>query len=243
MTVQEGPDNGSLDALRADGLCVKYGAATALDDVSIRVGNGEVVALLGSNGAGKSTLLNALTGVVSVAAGSMSLHGRSIVGCHPWQLLAAGLAHVPEGRQVFPDMTVEEHLTIVPQRETVVPVTADDVFDMFPRLAERRRQAAGNLSGGEQQMLVIGRALRAQPSVLLLDEPSLGLSPKLAGEVISTVGQLQARGVSILLVEQNASLALSVAQRIYVLATGRVVASGESEEVAQSDVIRKAYLG
>ena len=230
-------------ALEAQAVSVSYGKVRALREVSLEVGDREIVCLLGANGAGKSTLLNALSGVVP-KSGTVRLHGEDITGLTPWTSVERGLAHVPEGRQVFPELTVDAHLTLAErERDGAQPFTRDYVFQLFGRLAERRKQLAGNLSGGEQQMLAIGRALVTQPRVLLLDEPSLGLAPVLAQSVLSTLSELRERGLSVLLVEQNAALAMDVSDRVYVLATGDVATSGPTHEIRESSEVRKAYLG
>lgn len=231
--------------LSVSNLYVKYGAIRALTDVNMQVGYGQIISLLGSNGAGKSTLLNAITGVVPKESGRTRFLSTDITTSKPWTLVKRGLAHVPEGRQVFPNLTVEEHLRLAqrPRREKGPEFVAKDVYDLFPRLQERVNLAAGNLSGGEQQMLAIGRALVTQPTLLLLDEPSLGLSPKLAQTVIAAVSSLRDRGVSVLLVEQNASLALGISDEVYVLANGQITAHGNSDQMRQSDEVRRAYLG
>ncbi len=231
--------------LDVTGLSVFYGKVRALVGVDLSVGSGQVVSLLGSNGAGKSTLLNAITSVVPKISGSVKLMGTDITRATPWALVEAGLAHVPEGRQVFPNLTVDQHLRLahLPPRADRHSFTAGDVYTMFPRLDERRDLVAGNLSGGEQQMLAVGRALVTQPLLLLLDEPSLGLSPKLAQTVIGAVSRLRDEGVSVLLVEQNAALALEVSDRVYVLTNGTVSAEGTADEMRQSEEVRRAYLG
>lgn len=231
--------------LEVRGLSVSYGRVRALEDVDIVVPSGQIVSLLGSNGAGKSTLLNAICGVVPKLAGTVHHLGSDISGESPWNLVSHGLVQVPEGRQVFPNLTVEQHLHLaeVHQERDGRNFDRASVYDTFPRLDERRDVLAGNLSGGEQQMLVVGRALVTQPSLLLLDEPSLGLSPKLAQTVIGAVAELRDRGLSVLLVEQNAALALDVADHVYVLATGRIVAEGSADHMRGSDEVRRAYLG
>jgi branched-chain amino acid transport system ATP-binding protein len=231
--------------LDVSGLSVSYGKVRALENVDLQVRKGEVVSLLGSNGAGKSTLLNALTCVVPKRSGHVKHQGRDVTRSKPWELVAAGLVHVPEGRQVFAHLTVEQHLRLAHVKVDAgrQEFSVEDAFELFPRLQERRHLAAGNLSGGEQQMVVVGRALVTQPSVLLLDEPSLGLSPKLAQTVISAVAGLRDRGISVLLVEQNAALALSVSDHVFVLANGEIVARGTAAEMKGSEEVRRAYLG
>lgn len=231
--------------LNVRGLSVSYGKVRALENVDLRVRKGEVVSLLGSNGAGKSTLLNALTCVVPKHAGLVELQGHDVTRSKPWDLVKLGLAHVPEGRQVFPHLTVEQHLRLAHVKTSTggVGFSVEDAFALFPRLQERRHLAAGNLSGGEQQMVAVCRALVTQPSMLLLDEPSLGLSPKLAQTVITAVSGLRDRGISVLLVEQNAALALLVSDHVFVLANGEIVAHGTADEMKGSEEVRRAYLG
>ena len=231
--------------LQVTGLEVYYGKVRALRGVDISVHRGEIVSLLGSNGAGKSSLLNAITGIIPKTSGSVSLRGQDISRISPWALTARGLVQVPEGRQVFSNLTVQEHLRLAqrPGNPGRTAFTAEFVYEMFPRLRERLKVVAGNLSGGEQQMLVVGRALVAQPHLLLLDEPSLGLSPKLAQVVIASVASLRDMDVSVLLVEQNAALALGVSDRVVVLANGEITAQGSAQEMSENDEVRRAYLG
>jgi branched-chain amino acid transport system ATP-binding protein len=227
------------------GLSVSYGRVRALENVDLHVRPGEIVSLLGSNGAGKSTLLNAVACILPKRDGIVLYRGTDVSQSTPWRLVADGLVQVPEGRQVFPSLTVDEHLQLaeVYQERDGRRFTPERVYEIFPRLRERQGVMAGNLSGGEQQMLVVGRALVTQPRLLLLDEPSLGLSPKLAQTVINAVASLRDTGLSVLLVEQNAALALGVADRAYVLAAGRITAEGTAAEMRSSDEVRKAYLG
>jgi branched-chain amino acid transport system ATP-binding protein len=239
----ESPGGAAAPALAAESISVSYGKVRALRNLSLEVADQEIVCLLGANGAGKSTLLNALSGVVP-KTGQVRLHGEDITRLTPWTAVERGLAHVPEGRQVFPELTVDAHLVLAERsRDGQQLFSREYVYELFDRLRQRRRQLAGNLSGGEQQMLAIGRALVTQPRVLLLDEPSLGLAPLLAQTVLSTLGELRSRGLSVLLVEQNATLALSVSDRVYVLTTGEVTTSGSTDEISASSDIRKAYLG
>lgn len=229
--------------LELKGLTVGYGRVTALRDVSLYVGQGEVVAILGANGAGKTTLLNAISGVLPAQSGAVLYSGRPITGMKSWHTSRIGLSHVPEGREVFPGMTVEANLKIVDVNGGGPKVTVDDVLALFPRLKERFNQIAGGLSGGEQQMLAIGRGLMARPKLVLFDEPSLGLSPMLSKMVLSVIGGLKQRGISALLVEQNMRAALRIADRGYVLRVGRITAEGSAEELAKSPDIQRAYLG
>src|SRR3954447_2005878 len=203
-----------------------YGKVVALRGVSLSVNRGEIVAILGANGAGKTTLLNAISGVLPITAGRIEFADQRIDGRKPWTLSRAGISHVPEGREIFPSMTVEANLKIVDAFGSGPVFTVDDVLNMFPRLRERFRQAAGNLSGGEQQMLAIGRGLMARPRLILFDEPSLGLSPFFSKFVLGAIRALRAKGLSALLVEQNMRAALKIADRAYVLRVGSIVREG-----------------
>jgi len=232
--------------LSVDKLSVFYGGVQALRDVSFSVGKGEIVSLIGANGAGKSTTLRALSGVVRPASGSIVHDGKPISGLPPHRIVRLGLAHVPEGRGVFANMSVRENLmmgayTRASRRET--EESFERVHAIFPRLLERSSQLAGTLSGGEQQMLAIGRALVQRPDLLLLDEPSMGLSPLLVREIFRLVAEINRAGTTILLVEQNANMALSVADRAYVLETGEITLSGKASELRENPKIRAAYLG
>jgi branched-chain amino acid transport system ATP-binding protein len=220
-----------------------YGKVVALRGVSLSVNRGEIVAILGANGAGKTTLLNAISGVLPIAAGRIEFADQRIDGRKPWTLSRAGISHVPEGREIFPSMTVEANLKIVDAFGSGPVFTVDDVLNMFPRLRERFRQAAGNLSGGEQQMLAIGRGLMARPRLILFDEPSLGLSPFFSKFVLGAIGALRAKGLSALLVEQNMRAALKIADRAYVLRVGSIVRKGTAGEIADAPDIQEAYLG
>jgi branched-chain amino acid transport system ATP-binding protein len=226
-------------------LHVYYGEISALKGVSLSVEKGEIVALLGSNGAGKTTTLKALSGLLVPRAGDVALDGESLTGVPPHVIVRKGIAHVPEGRRVFNRLTVHENLEMgaYSRSDHRVGADLDRVFQLFPRLAERRLQVAGTLSGGEQQMLAIGRALMANPRLLLLDEPSMGLAPVLVEQIFETVQDINRQGTTILLVEQNAAMALDVAGRAYVLETGAVVLSGAAADLAQDPDVRRAYLG
>jgi branched-chain amino acid transport system ATP-binding protein len=227
-------------------LQVAYGKVRALHGVSLSVEAGEVVALLGTNGAGKSTTLRAISGLLAPSAGAIRFKGHSIVGRRADEVLRAGIAHCPEERHVWPEMTVHENLQLggyICRDRKEVDRRIAKVFGRFPRLGERSRQLAGTLSGGEQQMLAIGRALMSEPSLLLLDEPSLGLSPKLAEEVMGVIRELQLHQVTILVVEQNVHNALSVASRAYVLETGKVVACDTAAGLLGNKDVLRAYLG
>ncbi len=232
--------------LRVENLRVAYGKIQALWGVSFEVRQGEVVALVGANGAGKSTTLKTLSGLLRPSAGAAVLGESRLERCAPAEVVALGLVHVPEGRKLFPQMTVFENLLLgsyVPTARARRRERLDEVFATFPRLRERRRQLAGTLSGGEQQMLAIGRGLMAGPRLLMLDEPSLGLAPILVEEMFEVVREINRRGVTVLLVEQNTEHALQLAHRGYVLESGRVVLAGTGAELLANQQVREAYLG
>ncbi|HVQ35367.1 MAG TPA: ABC transporter ATP-binding protein [Candidatus Bathyarchaeia archaeon] len=232
--------------LSLESISVHYGAICALRDVSIEVNAGEIVTLIGSNGAGKSTTLRAVSALRRPSSGRISFEGKDLAGKKPHEVLRMGLAQVPEGRGIFPNLTVDENLDLGAFARKDGGEVAKDrgrVFTLFPRLKERLKQRAGTLSGGEQQMLAIGRALLARPRLLLLDEPSLGLAPQLVQTIFRIIREINAAGTTIFLVEQNAHMALQVAHRAYVLEVGRVVMQGSAGELAKSDAVRKAYLG
>ena len=232
--------------LEVQSLRVAYGDVQALWDVSLEVGSGEIVALVGANGAGKTTTLRAISGVVKVIGGSITLAGQELTGRESHDIVERGVVHVPEGRQLWPGMSVEETLQLgayAARARGRRAETLAEVFRLFPRLLERRRQAADTLSGGEQQMCAVARGLMARPRLLMLDEPSLGLSPIMLAEVFETVKRVASEGVTVLLVEQNVEQALALADRAYVLETGSVVLSGPGRELLADDAIRKAYLG
>ncbi|WP_295163575.1 ABC transporter ATP-binding protein [Selenomonas sp. F0473] len=227
-------------------LHVYYGAIHALKGVSLSVRQGEIVTLIGANGAGKSTTLRTISGLIAPRSGDISFEGSSIAGQRAHEIVRSGISQVPEGRRIFADMTVMENLELGAfTRSDADGIAADTemVFGRFPRLKERRTQLAGTLSGGEQQMLAMGRALMSRPRLLLLDEPSMGLAPLLIKEIFSIIADINAAGTTILLVEQNANMALSIAHRAYVLETGRITLSGAAQELAASEDVRKAYLG
>jgi branched-chain amino acid transport system ATP-binding protein len=226
-------------------LHVYYGEIHALKGISFRVTEGEIVTLLGNNGAGKTTTLKTLSGLLAPRRGEVLLDGRSLVGTPPHGIVHRGITHVPEGRRIFNRLSVQENLEMgaYTRADRDVARDMDGVFSILPRLKERRTQVAGTLSGGEQQMLAIGRALMAKPRLLLLDEPSMGLAPVLVEQIFETVLAINRRGVTILLVEQNASMALSIAQRGYVLETGRIALEGAAVELAGDPEVRRAYLG
>jgi len=228
-------------------ITVHYGKVLAVNKVSMEVGEGEIIALIGSNGAGKTTILRTITGLKRPTEGEIYFKGMKIDGLHPYDINGLGVAMVPEGRRVFPRMTVMENLLIGAFRrkdkENIQRDLEEIVFRHFPRLKERRRQAAGTLSGGEQQMLVMGRALMSSPDLLLLDEPSLGLSPIMCMEIAKIIYDIHSEGKTVLLVEQNARLALTLAQKAYVLETGNVILSGSAKDLLNDESVKKAYLG
>lgn len=231
--------------LQVQDLRVAYGDIEALHGVSLDVAEGEIVTLIGANGAGKSTTLRAISGLVRARSGRILFRGQEITRTPAHRIVALGIGHVPEGRKIFTEMTVQENLElgayIADPRRFREDLEA--VFERFPRLRERRRQAAATLSGGEQQMLALGRALMLRPRLLLLDEPSMGLSPRLVQEIFGIIAELNQAGTTILLVEQNAAMALSIAHRAYVLETGRVVLHGQARELQNHPAVRAAYLG
>ncbi len=232
--------------LTIENLSVHYGAIQALHGVSIAVEPGEIVTLIGANGAGKSTTLRAVSGLVKPSGGTITFDGKNLAGLAPHKILRLGLAQVPEGRGIFPNLTVDENLDLGAFARTDRRNIAHDrerVFALFPRLKERLEQRSGTLSGGEQQMLAIGRALLARPRLLLLDEPSLGLAPQLVQTIFKIIREINASGTTIFLVEQNAHMALRVAHRAYVLEVGSVVMQGDAKQLAASDEVKKAYLG
>lgn len=232
--------------LEVSGLKVAYGDLTTLWDVSFTVAEGELVALVGANGAGKTTTLRAISGLLRPRAGSVRFRGRSLTGVSAHRITDAGIAHVPEGRQLFPMMTVEENLQLGSYPSRARRKRAENlprVYEAFPVLGQRRGQDAGTLSGGEQQMLAIGRALMSDPDLLMLDEPSLGLAPIVVRDVFAVIAQIRAQGVTVLLVEQNVAQALTVADRAYVLENGRVTLQGSGKDLLQHDGVRRAYLG
>lgn len=230
--------------LKVDNINVYYGQIHALKDVSLEVKKGEIVALIGANGAGKSTTLRTISGLLRSKTGSITLFDENISHAEAYKLVAKGLAHVPEGRHVFLQMTVQENLEMgAYTNKGNVKEGIEDVFERFPRLMHRKNQIAGTLSGGEQQMLAMGRALMSKPKLMMLDEPSMGLAPILVQQIFDIIKELHEAGTTILLVEQNAEMALHVADRAYVLESGRIKLSGTGAELAKSDEIKKAYLG
>ena len=231
--------------LKVDNINVYYGAIHAIKGISFDVNEGEVVTLIGANGAGKSTTLQTISGLLHSRTGSIEFAGENLAKIPPHIVVRKGLAQVPEGRRIFQQMTVEENLEMGAYTRDKSELEGDieSVYKQFPRLLERRRQIAGTLSGGEQQMLAIGRALMSHPKLLMLDEPSMGLAPILVEQIFDIIRQLNEAGTTILLVEQNAQMALSVAHRAYVMETGKITLSGTGKELAESDQVRKAYLG
>ena len=235
-----------VSQLRVDGLDVYYGAVHALKGVSVHVEAGEIVTLIGANGAGKTTLLRTISGLVPSRAGRIEFEGKDITKLPAHEIVALGLSQSPEGRMVFANLSVEDNLELGAYRRKdrgAIHSDRDDVYRLFPRLLERRKQLSGTLSGGEQQMLAMGRALMSRPRVLLLDEPSLGIAPLLVRDIFKTIVEINRRGVTVLLVEQNAHMALSIAKRGYVLETGRVVLEDEAAKLAANPEVQAAYLG
>jgi len=232
--------------LELSGVSASYGSVPAISDVSIQVAQGEAVGLLGANGAGKSTTLRAISGLVRLTKGSIAFLGMDIASLPPYKVTELGIAHVPEGRQVFPEMSVQENLEIgayVPTAKTQRRQSLDLVFSIFPVLSERRKQVAGTMSGGEQQMLAVGRGLMLKPRLLMLDEPSLGLAPVMTDVTFQKIQEIHAMGTAILLVEQNVSRALNLVQRAYVLESGKVIMHGTSAELVNNKQVQAAYLG
>jgi len=233
--------------LEVRNLTVAYGKIVALRDLSLVVNPGEIVALVGANGAGKTTTVVSISGLLRPSAGEITFDGRSLINLSPEQIVRLGIAQSPEGRRVFPGLTVEENLAVGASnwRRFGQSIDADrgKIFTLFPRLLERRRQLAWSLSGGEQQMLAIGRALMARPRLLLLDEPSLGLAPLIIDQLFDAIAAINASGVAILLIEQNASLALEVSHRAYVIENGSIILEGNSNELLDNQKVREAYLG
>ena len=232
--------------LEVKNLSVSYGAIEAVKDISFTVNAGEIVSLIGANGAGKTTTLHTITGLVPAKSGSVMYNGVDLLKTHNNKIVTLGMAHIPEGRHVFTRMSVEENLEMGAfslKDQSDLKKDLDMVYGLFPRLKERRNQKAGTVSGGEQQMLAMGRALMSHPKTILMDEPSMGLSPKLVKEIFSIIRKLHEQGITILLVEQNAKMALSIADRAYVLETGRITMEGDAKELLNNEQVRKAYLG
>ncbi len=231
--------------LKIDQLYVSYGYIEAIKGISLHVNPGEIVTLIGANGAGKSTLLKSISNLMPIKSGTIMFEDEDISNVNPTKVVALGVTHVPEGRRVFKDMNVEENLLLGAflRRDNEIYSDLEDVYERFPILYQRRHQHSANLSGGEQQMLAIGRALMARPKMLLLDEPSMGLAPMLVREIFEIIKQINHEGTTVLLVEQNAKMALSIAHRGYVIETGKVMLSGTSTELSKSEEVVKLYLG
>lgn len=232
--------------LTVENINVYYGAIHALKGISIEVTEGEIVTLIGANGAGKSTILRTISGLLKPKTGKIEFEGKNIAGIPAQDIVKMGISQVPEGRRIFTNLTVLENLELgayIRSDSKEIQADMQKVFQRFPRLAERRTQVSGTLSGGEQQMLAMGRALMSRPRLLLLDEPSMGLAPLLVKEIFAIIKEINASGTTVLLVEQNAHMALSIAHKAYVLETGRITLSGDAQELAASEEVRKAYLG
>ena len=234
--------------LKVEKLNVHYGVIHAIEEVSIEVNDGEIVTLIGANGAGKTTILHTITGLKKATSGKVIFDDKELLKEEPSRIIRHGIAHVPEGRHVFVDMTVRENIEMGAymynkKDKDKILSRMDDVFEKFPRLKERQSQLAGTLSGGEQQMLAVGRALMAGPKIILMDEPSMGLSPLLVQEIFAIIKEVNRQGITVLLVEQNAKMALKVANRAYVLETGKIKLSGNADDLLHNDEVRKAYLG
>ena len=234
-----------MSMLKVEDMHVYYGSIHAIKGISFEVNEREIVTLIGANGAGKSTSLNTVAGLLKARTGTVSFEGKNITATPASKIVSLGMALCPEGRRVFQQMTVRENLEMGGYTRPAGEIADSlaDVFDRFPRLKERHKQVAGTLSGGEQQMLAMGRALMSKPKLLMLDEPSMGLAPLLVEQIFDIIQELNAAGTTILLVEQNAQMALSIANRAYVLETGRIVKSGDAHELMNDDDVRKAYLG
>ena len=234
-----------MSLLKVDDIHVYYGAIHAIKGVSFEVNEGEIVTLIGANGAGKSTTLNTVAGLLRPRAGSITFDGKNLAAIPANKTVSLGMALCPEGRRIFQQMTVRENLEMggFTRNKAEIPASMDEMFQRFPRLKEREKQIAGTLSGGEQQMLAIARAMMSKPRLLMLDEPSMGLAPILVEQIFDIIKELHAAGVTILLVEQNAQMALSIADRAYVLETGTVSKTGPADELLHDDAVRKAYLG
>ena len=227
-------------------LEVNYGSINAIKKISFDVNEGEVIALIGANGAGKTTTLHTITGLLRAKSGSVMFEGKELVKTPPHKIVEMGMAHVPEGRRIFQQLTVYKNLTLgafTRKDKGAIEESLSMVYSKFPRLEERKKQIAGTLSGGEQQMLAMGRALMSRPKIVLMDEPSMGLSPLLVAEVFKIIEEIRKSGTTVLLVEQNAKKALEIADRAYVLETGRIVLSGDAHELMNNDSVKKAYLG
>lgn len=235
-----------MSMLEIKDLEVYYGAINALKGISFNVEQGEIIALIGANGAGKTTTLHTISGLIPAAKGSVLFNGRELTKTPAHKIVSMGMAHVPEGRRVFAQLSVYENLTLgayTRKDKNEINETLERVYERFPRLKERRSQLAGTLSGGEQQMLAMGRALMSKPTIVLMDEPSMGLSPLYVNEIFDIIMEINKSGTTVLLVEQNAKKALSIANRAYVLETGNITLSGDAHELMDNDDVKKAYLG
>ena len=232
--------------LKVENLSVSYGVIGAVKGVSFEVGQGEIVALIGANGAGKTTILQTITGLIQPRGGSIRFDGADLLKTPAHKIVSLGMAHVPEGRRIFQELTVLENLRLgafTRKDKKEIEASLEMVYSRFPRLKERRTQIAGTLSGGEQQMLAMGRALMSRPTIILMDEPSMGLSPLLVSEVFDIIREINAAGTTVLVVEQNARKVLSIADRAYVLETGKIVLEGNAKDLLSDDSVKKAYLG
>ncbi|MGN0689312.1 MAG: ABC transporter ATP-binding protein [Oscillospiraceae bacterium] len=235
-----------MSMLHIEDLHVSYGAINAIKGISFDVDEGEIIALIGANGAGKTTVLHTITGLVPPKSGSIVFNGTDLTKTPAHKIVSMGMAHVPEGRRIFQQLSVYENLMLgafTRKDKAEIQQSVENVFKRFPRLKERRNQIAGTLSGGEQQMLAMGRALMSHPSIILMDEPSMGLSPLYVSEIFDIIRSVNESGTTVLLVEQNAKKALSIANRAYVLETGNIVLSGDAKELMNNDSVKKAYLG
>lgn len=235
-----------MSLLTIENLEVFYGVINAIKGISFEVNEGEIIALIGANGAGKTTILNTITGLVPAKSGSIKFEGKDLLKTPAHKIVSMGIAHVPEGRRIFQQLTVFENLKLgayTRKDKKEIADTLELVYERFPRLKERRTQIAGTLSGGEQQMLAMGRALMSHPKIILMDEPSMGLSPLYVTEIFDIIRSVNESGTTVLLVEQNAKKALSIANRAYVLETGKIVLSGDAHELMNNDSVKKAYLG
>ena len=235
-----------MSLLTIENLEVFYGVINAIKGISFEVNEGEIIALIGANGAGKTTILNTITGLVPAKSGSIKFEDKDLLKTPAHKIVSMGIAHVPEGRRIFQQLTVFENLKLgayTPKDKKEIADTLELVYERFPRLKERRTQIAGTLSGGEQQMLAMGRALMSHPKIILMDEPSMGLSPLYVTEIFDIIRSVNESGTTVLLVEQNAKKALSIANRAYVLETGKIVLSGDAHELMNNDSVKKAYLG
>ena len=227
-----------------ENLSVRFGTEPLFENVNLKFTTGNCYGLIGANGAGKTTILHTITGLKKAKSGSVTYNDADLLKTDPSKIITLGVAHVPEGRHIFPGMTVEENLEMGAYiRKDDLSASIKEVYERFPRLKERRRQLAGTLSGGEQQMLAVGRALMSRPSILLMDEPSMGLSPLLVKEIFKIIQEVHKQGMTVLLVEQNAKMALSISDRAYVLETGRISMSGAASDLLNDEKVKKAYLG